>query len=182
MKLSKYTWLHVRTFIIFVFPVIVSTCGTSPYCCTNFYSSKDNHCVACQSGYFGPNCSLPCRYPNYGLQCQLECKCKQEQNCNHITGCQKDKKMKDWKNKTAWPVDINGTSKDAGCLSKRRNEDSLWSFREKSMLITIIILAGISVLIMAIYSKLKIRKYERWNYVIHYIEGNVNDRNEISIL
>lgn len=44
--------------------------------------------LACQSGYFGPNCSLPCRYPNYGLQCQLECKCKQEQNCNHITGCQ----------------------------------------------------------------------------------------------
>ena len=70
----------------------------------------------------------------------------------------------------------------AGCLSRRRHEDSLWSFREKSMLVTIIILAGISVLIMAIYFKFNIRKYERWNYFIHYIEGNVNDRNEISIL
>ena len=70
----------------------------------------------------------------------------------------------------------------AGCLSRRINEDSLWSFREKSMLVTIIILAGISVLIMTIYFKFNIRKYERWTYFIHYIEGNVNDRNEISIL
>ena len=70
----------------------------------------------------------------------------------------------------------------AGCSSRRRNEDSPWSFREKSMLITIIILAGISVLIIAIYFKLNIRKYERWDYFIHYIEENVNDRNEISIL
>nr|XP_022296706.1 cell death abnormality protein 1-like isoform X1 [Crassostrea virginica] len=176
MKLSKHTRLHVRTFIVFVYPVIVSTCGTSPNCCTNFYSSKDSHCVACQTGYFGPNCSLPCRYPNYGLQCQFECKCEQKQYCNHITGCQSTI------DGTAWPVDINGTSKDADCLSRRRNEDSLWSFREKSMLVTIIILAVISVLIMAIYFNFNIRKYERWNYFIHYIEGNVNDRNEISIL
>ena len=67
-------------------------------------------------------------------------------------------------------------------VMERRNEDSPWSFREKSMLVTIIILAGISVLIMAIYFKFNIRKYERWNYFIHYIEGNVNDRNEISSL
>ena len=70
----------------------------------------------------------------------------------------------------------------ADCSSRRRNEDSAWSFREKSMLITIIIFAGISVLLMAIYFKLNIRKSERWDYIIHYIDENVNDRNEISIL
>ena len=42
---------------------------------------------ACSVGYFGPNCSLPCRYPNYGLGCQLKCNCERE-HCNHITGCQ----------------------------------------------------------------------------------------------
>ena len=43
--------------------------------------------VACSAGYFGPNCSLPCRYPNYGVECQFECVCDME-NCSHITGCQ----------------------------------------------------------------------------------------------
>lgn len=42
---------------------------------------------ACSVGYFGPNCSLSCRYPNYGLGCQLNCNCETE-HCNHITGCQ----------------------------------------------------------------------------------------------
>ena len=42
--------------------------------------------VECSAGYFGPNCSLPCRFPNYGVGCQLECGCGNE-SCNHITGC-----------------------------------------------------------------------------------------------
>nr|XP_022302782.1 uncharacterized protein LOC111110534 isoform X1 [Crassostrea virginica] len=181
MELSMLLPVYVRKFIIIVYLVRVSTlkttCGKPPNCCDSFYYSNDSHCVACLAGYFGPNCSLSCRPPNYGLQCQLECKCKKEEQCNHIAGCQStNRKMKDWRNETDWPVDIN-----AGCSSWRRNEDSQWSLREKSMLITIIILAGISVLIMAIYFKLN-SKYERWNYFIHYVGGNINDRNEISIL
>ena len=51
------------------------------------------------------------------------------------------------------------------------------------MVITIIIIGiGISTLIMIIYFKLNIRKYERWNYVIKDTEGKVNERNEISYL
>nr|XP_022294785.1 uncharacterized protein LOC111104907 [Crassostrea virginica] len=170
MELSMLTPLYVRTFIIFVYLVRVSTqkttCGKPPNCCYGFYNSNDSHCVACLAGYIGPNCSLSCRPPNYGFQCQSECKCKKEQYCNHIAGCQStlDRRMEDLRNETTWPVDINDTFKDAGCSSRRRNEDSPWSFREKSMLITIIILAGISVLIIAIYFKLNIRKYERTKY------------------
>nr|XP_022294264.1 tyrosine-protein kinase receptor Tie-2-like [Crassostrea virginica] len=41
---------------------------------------------ACSAGYFGPNCSLPCRYPSYGVGCQFKCVCGMEK-CKHITGC-----------------------------------------------------------------------------------------------
>ena len=40
----------------------------------------------CIPGYFGPNCTLPCRFPNYGLLCQSACACN-ETDCNHRTGC-----------------------------------------------------------------------------------------------
>ncbi|XP_062618430.1 uncharacterized protein LOC134280015 [Saccostrea cucullata] len=40
----------------------------------------------CESGYFGVNCSKVCRYPNYGIQCQLKCNCS-NMTCHHITGC-----------------------------------------------------------------------------------------------
>lgn len=42
--------------------------------------------LACLSGYYGPNCTLPCRFPNYGTECQLKCDCD-EQQCNHTIGC-----------------------------------------------------------------------------------------------
>nr|XP_022286500.1 multiple epidermal growth factor-like domains protein 10 isoform X2 [Crassostrea virginica] len=37
-------------------------------------------------GYFGPYCSLPCRFPNYGKDCQRTCFCH-PQSCDHVTGC-----------------------------------------------------------------------------------------------
>nr|XP_022294778.1 protein draper-like [Crassostrea virginica] len=40
------------------------------------------------SGYYGPNCSSKCRYPNYGLACQLSCNCS-EDHCHYIMGCRK---------------------------------------------------------------------------------------------
>ena len=46
--------------------------------------------LACVVGYLELNCSLPCRYPNYGLGRQLNCNCDKE-NCNIITGCQKSR-------------------------------------------------------------------------------------------
>lgn len=44
--------------------------------------------LECVTGFHGPKCEKPCRYPNYGLLCQKECNCTTEQYCNHITGCQ----------------------------------------------------------------------------------------------
>lgn len=40
----------------------------------------------CPIGFYGPNCSKPCRFPNYGLGCQRMCRCN-ESDCNNIIGC-----------------------------------------------------------------------------------------------
>lgn len=42
--------------------------------------------VDCTPGYFGPNCSIPCRYPGYGSWCQKECNCNVTV-CSHVNGC-----------------------------------------------------------------------------------------------
>ena len=60
------------------------------YHCT-IHISKCRHILKiniseCIPGYFGPNCTLPCRFPNYGLLCQKACTCN-ETDCNHRTGC-----------------------------------------------------------------------------------------------
>lgn len=41
----------------------------------------------CLPGYHFPGCNIPCRFPNYGDDCQSECLSCTKQNCNHITGC-----------------------------------------------------------------------------------------------
>lgn len=33
-------------------------------------------CRECPISFYGPNCSKPCRLPNYGLGCQRMCSCK----------------------------------------------------------------------------------------------------------
>lgn len=43
--------------------------------------------LECLSGYYGPSCSYPCRYPNYGKDCQSKCVCDEER-CNPIKGCE----------------------------------------------------------------------------------------------
>ena len=42
----------------------------------------------CEIGYFGRLCDEKCRFPNYGLRCQLPCNCS-EKDCHHINGCGK---------------------------------------------------------------------------------------------
>ncbi|XP_061196767.1 cell death abnormality protein 1-like [Saccostrea echinata] len=46
-----------------------------------------------QNGFFGPNCSSPCRYPNYGKNCQEKCKCAQE-FCDIADGCRNSSECK----------------------------------------------------------------------------------------
>ena len=40
----------------------------------------------CREGYIGVNCTVGCRYPSYGKQCQYACNCSKE-DCNKFTGC-----------------------------------------------------------------------------------------------
>ncbi|XP_048766575.2 cell death abnormality protein 1-like isoform X2 [Ostrea edulis] len=42
--------------------------------------------IECSPGYVGPNCSIPCRYPSFGQDCQLKCSCE-ESDCHGVTGC-----------------------------------------------------------------------------------------------
>lgn len=42
--------------------------------------------LGCPSGYYGSNCSISCRYPNYGVECQEECHCPKKA-CDHVFGC-----------------------------------------------------------------------------------------------
>nr|XP_034339186.1 cell death abnormality protein 1-like [Crassostrea gigas] len=40
----------------------------------------------CEVGYYGYNCTDPCRYPSFGYRCQNVCNCTQDM-CDHKTGC-----------------------------------------------------------------------------------------------
>ena len=42
--------------------------------------------LGCRKGYFGASCTLPCKYPLYGNNCEHKCNCTLS-NCNHIKGC-----------------------------------------------------------------------------------------------
>lgn len=50
-----------------------------PECC-------DNKITGCKDGYFGPNCTTPCRYPSFGQRCQEACNCT-ESKCDPSIGC-----------------------------------------------------------------------------------------------
>lgn len=43
--------------------------------------------IDCPIGYFGNNCSSPCRYPNYGKECQHNCSHCGNETCNSTFGC-----------------------------------------------------------------------------------------------
>ncbi|XP_056014143.1 uncharacterized protein LOC125677990 isoform X2 [Ostrea edulis] len=78
---------------IFLSILLVTVNTTSPQnnsveeCLQGFYWDKDSHqCQSCPIGYYGHNCSLPCRYPSYGERCQKECNCTVEY-CINDKGC-----------------------------------------------------------------------------------------------
>ena len=43
--------------------------------------------IDCPEGFYGLNCSLKCRYPNYGIDCQKDCSQCGRKLCNFIYGC-----------------------------------------------------------------------------------------------
>ncbi|XP_056013518.1 uncharacterized protein LOC125648793 [Ostrea edulis] len=77
---------------IFLIPLVIHInfaialdCYRGSPCCI-LWNEDLNICSDCKSGYIGENCDLPCRYPSYGVDCQLECNCN-ESYCNHKHGC-----------------------------------------------------------------------------------------------
>ncbi|XP_062615261.1 scavenger receptor class F member 1-like [Saccostrea cucullata] len=63
------------------------TIGPPAKCCTGFMWNDDSKsCEQCSPGYVGINCSDPCLYPNYGIECQMLCTCSQPA-CNPSFGC-----------------------------------------------------------------------------------------------
>lgn len=42
--------------------------------------------TGCPTGYTGHDCKKTCRYPSFGIDCQLRCCCAQNR-CNHMFGC-----------------------------------------------------------------------------------------------
>ncbi|XP_062585434.1 uncharacterized protein LOC134247107 [Saccostrea cucullata] len=61
------------------------TSGTE--CCFGFsWDSLSQSCKPCRPGFDGINCSKTCRYPNFGVECQGECKCPPEL-CDFSLGC-----------------------------------------------------------------------------------------------
>nr|XP_022291608.1 uncharacterized protein LOC111102945 [Crassostrea virginica] len=139
----------------------------------------------CSAGYFGPNCSLPCRFPNYGVGCQLECGCGNE-TCNHITGChssnlKENSTMQTPSEERTSPVVIddtinNGLKKStmltsseersspavlndgvrSGCSSMRTNTNT--SAKQEAMKITIWTMVSISLVFVTVYLKLNTKK------------------------
>lgn len=75
--LRRETWCYIQNICNWWYPL---DRGVNTHVMYNIYSA------VCDTGYYGPNCSLSCRYPSYGADCQVECKCVQDL-CNHISGC-----------------------------------------------------------------------------------------------
>ena len=42
--------------------------------------------IGCPIGFYGNNCTSPCRYPSFGTGCQGFCPCSKE-FCDNISGC-----------------------------------------------------------------------------------------------
>ena len=48
--------------------------------------SKTFIIIACEIGFHGPDCVLPCGYPSFGKNCQSMCSCAKE-FCDFVDGC-----------------------------------------------------------------------------------------------
>lgn len=85
----EFIFIIFSLYIFVALTIAERTCGTPPMCCPYFQINKsDNNCSDCIPGYYGPYCNFTCRQPNYGQNCQSECWCTEEQDCNHISGCE----------------------------------------------------------------------------------------------
>lgn len=157
---SRTPWRHYLELQHEIWPT-PSTNKTFPQCCDdNELDTNTNKCRACLSGYYGPNCTFPCRFPNYGLECQSECDCD-EQQCNHISGCRSSNILSEKKvasNASIWyqPYVNELFVKD------NHYSSSFWmslDLKRKAMLISICITGALLVVMFGIFFSKKMKKY-----------------------
>ncbi|XP_062586836.1 multiple epidermal growth factor-like domains protein 10 [Saccostrea cucullata] len=65
-----------------------SICSTSdnPEKCCSGNRIINGNCTECV-GFIGENCVTPCPVNYYGVQCDSECNCTEEEECNPYVGC-----------------------------------------------------------------------------------------------
>ncbi|XP_048771708.2 multiple epidermal growth factor-like domains protein 10 [Ostrea edulis] len=87
--------LFLCLIVWFLSPYIASSssqlCGGlgGKVCCNGYiWNEAQNSCTRCRDGFYGRNCTIPCPYPTFGWDCQLECICSSEY-CHHAYGCRK---------------------------------------------------------------------------------------------
>ncbi|XP_034328497.2 uncharacterized protein [Magallana gigas] len=81
----------IYVLIFLIQPCRVNTeCPSYPHlrCCPDsIWDDEENKCVGCPAGYLGPNCTIPCDPPGYGVGCQFTCACKGSETCHPSIGC-----------------------------------------------------------------------------------------------
>nr|XP_034333265.1 uncharacterized protein LOC105328248 [Crassostrea gigas] len=126
-----------------------------PLCCDeNKLDTKTNQCGACLSGYYGPNCTLPCRFPNYGPECQSECDCDKQQ-CNHTIGCRKKEIASN--DSIFYQSYVNEF-----LIEENHSPSSFWDgldLKHKAMLISVCIIGALLVAMFGIFIFKKMKKY-----------------------
>ncbi|XP_078328073.1 uncharacterized protein LOC111103303 isoform X1 [Crassostrea virginica] len=100
-------------------------------------SAMETNSSGCPQGFIGPNCTFPCRFPNYGNGCQLECNCRKEL-CNHISGCPNPA--------TETTTGNNSETHRGRSVPEILSDKSMWNnfnLQQKAMLISICIMAAV---------------------------------------
>nr|XP_034328498.1 uncharacterized protein LOC105345043 isoform X2 [Crassostrea gigas] len=88
-EMINNSFIYVLIFLIQ--PCRVNTeCPSYPSlrCCPDtVWDDEQNKCVGCPAGYLGPNCTIPCDPPGYGVGCQFACACEGSETCHPSFGC-----------------------------------------------------------------------------------------------
>ncbi|XP_056013524.1 multiple epidermal growth factor-like domains protein 10 isoform X2 [Ostrea edulis] len=116
-------------------------------CCIGYvWNEAQNTCIQCMTGFYGINCTIPCPYPGFGWDCQLQCTCSNE-DCNHVYG---------WKRKVsedtteAAPKSTNISHQDKMCAEETGDVYESNSTSLIAGIISLLIVAGLLLVLYAI--------------------------------
>ncbi|XP_062598494.1 uncharacterized protein LOC134259914 [Saccostrea cucullata] len=144
-------------------------------------------------GYFGTDCVLPCRYPNYGADCQKECNCDKN-FCHHVSGCAMKHATDEVERITTLSVNDSGLLQNetkmnilymSTNISTRDSTKykSMWTgmdVKHKAMLVCIVFFGFVSIVIIVVYIKITVSnrarvQYFKWTRVQEMETRNLNE-------